>query len=319
MNRKIRCIIFTIFSNALIGNCIGATECFSDYQPATIVEIRPDFYDVTPPYAAFDPCNATVDLRIIKNSTKLMIVMHGGGGATGSERQLAAMLNKEGISTLTFDAFKMNKLFKNNIFWASNVFTGPKQRMLYHSAHSAIKWVKDNVETKNLDIHLYGVSSGATAALNLASLENLPQLKSVFVEGVASMGIGLPNVIRKPVVFIFGKQDNYGGKRIDEYVWKRSVPCSWNIEILNTPEGTSIGCNRFENPNSSIVTLENYLKIQNEAGANITTYYYDGAGHDIFSGGMKSFMFGSSLHATLGANWGVSDKVLKDILTKIKP
>ena len=53
-----------------------------------------------------------------------------------------------------------------------------------------------------MDIHLYGVSSGATAALNISSNEDLPNLKSVLIEGTAPIGIGLPDRLLKPV-FLF--------------------------------------------------------------------------------------------------------------------
>ena len=218
-----------------IQNCVAASECLSDYEPANITQVAPNLFAVSPPYASFDPCNKSVVLNIVKNSTKLVIVMHGGAGGADSQAKLASALNKEGISTLFFDAFKMNKLYKDARWWAWNNTTGPKQRMLYHSNLAAIKWLRKNTETAQMDIHLYGVSSGATAALNISSNEDLPNLKSVLIEGAAPMGIGLPDRLLKPVFFIFGAQDNYGGVTEDEFIWKRVVPCSWNVAILETP------------------------------------------------------------------------------------
>ena len=89
-----------------IKNCVAATECLSDYEPPNITQLAPNLFGISPPYAAFDPCNKSVVLNIIKNSTKLVIVMHGGGGGSDSQAKLAGALNKEGVSTLFFDAFK---------------------------------------------------------------------------------------------------------------------------------------------------------------------------------------------------------------------
>ena len=304
-----------------IQNCAAESECLSDYEPANIIQVAPNLFAVSPPYASFDPCNKSVVLNIVKNSTKLVIVMHGGAGGADSQAKLASALNKEGISTLFFDAFKMNKLYKDARWWAWNNTTGPKQRMLYHSNLAAIKWLRKNTETAQMDIHLYGVSSGATAALNISSNEDLPNLKSVLIEGAAPMGIGLPDRLLKPVFFIFGAQDNYGGVTEDEFIWKRVVPCSWNVAILETPAGNAAGCNLFANSTNLINSLDSYIKQQKTKGANLTVKYYDDAGHDIFDGKIRRFRMNTvagSLYATLGAAGGASDKLLIDILAFIK-
>ena len=132
-----------------IQNSAAATECLSDYEPANITQLAPNLFGISPPYASFDPCNKSVVLNIVKNSTKLVIVMHGGGGGADSQAKLASALNKEGISTLFFDAFKMNKLYKDARWWALNNTTGPKQRMLYHSNLAAVKWLKKILKQRN--------------------------------------------------------------------------------------------------------------------------------------------------------------------------
>ncbi len=301
----------------IFKNCLAATECLPDYDPPQITQAAPGLYGIGPPYAPFDPCNKSVNLTIVKNSTKLVIVMHGGGGGSESQATLAAALNKEGISTLFFDAFKMNKLQKESKWWALNALTGPKQRMLYHSNLAAVKWLSQNAETAHMDIHIYGVSSGATAALNISSIENLPNLKSVLLEGAAPIGIGLPDDLLKPILFIFGAQDNYGGKTSNEYIWNRVVPCSWNIEILQTPAGNAARCNRLENSSNTIESLDSYINYQTKKGQNLSVRYYDEAGHDIFSGRLRKFIMNSPsgpLYATMGAARNASDKLLKDIL-----
>ena len=326
-NNKISVKLFPkIFLYALscfltIQNCVAATKCLSDYEPANITQLAPNLFGISPPYAAFDPCNKSVVLNIVKNSTKLVIVMHGGGGGSDSQAKLAGALNKEGVSTLFFDAFKMNKLYKDARWWAWNNTTGPKQRMLYHSNLAAVRWLAKNTETAQMDIYLYGVSSGATAALNISSNGDLPNLKSVLIEGTAPMGIGLPDSLLKPVFFIFGAQDNYGGVTEDEFVWKRVVPCSWNVPILETPYGNATGCNSFENRDNKINSLDDYIKNQKNKGANLNVKYYDEAGHDIFDGRIRKYRMNApagSLYATMGAAGGVSDKLLKDILAFIK-
>ena len=127
--------------------------------------------------------------------------------------------------------------------------------------------------------------------------------------------------ILKPVFFIFGTEDNYGGKTIDEYIWNRVVPCSFNVEILETPAGNAAGCNYRENSFNTINSLDSYIKQQKTKGANLTVKYYDDAGHDIFDGKIRRFRMNTpsgSLYATLGAAGGAPDKLLIDILAFIK-
>ena len=76
-----------------IQNCVATTKCLSDYEPPNITQLAPNLFGISPPYAAFDPCNKSVVLNIIKNSTKLVIVMHGGGGGSDSQAKLAGALS----------------------------------------------------------------------------------------------------------------------------------------------------------------------------------------------------------------------------------
>jgi hypothetical protein len=99
------------------------------------------------------------------------------------------------------------------------------------------------------------------------------------------------------------------------------VPCSWNVPILETPYGNAAGCNSFENRDSKINSLDDYIKNQKNKGANLSVKYYDEAGHDIFDGRIRKYRMNApagSLYATMGAAGGVSDKLLKDILAFIK-
>ena len=298
-----------------------ARECLSDYPPAEIKKIGANLYGVSPPYAGFDPCNESVSLKIISNSSIIFIIMHGGGGGSKSQTELANRLNKAGISTLTFDAFKMNKLSGSVHFWAVLNTTGPKQRMLYHSGIAAIKWMATQGDLSAHKIYAYGVSSGATAALNIAATQDLKNFHGSFMEGIAPIGIGLPDNIYYPVNFFFGRQDNYGGRQASEYVWHRTVPCSWNVPVMNTPDGNSKDCNFMANSNKNTQTSESYIAEQKSKGANISIDFFDGAGHDVFLGGMRTSTFQSqsgTLFSTLGANWGVSDLVFERIIALTK-
>lgn len=310
-------ILNFLFSNLLFSNnAFAAFECLADYEPAKIMQVGPKLFSILPPYASFDPCNKSVELNIIKNSSDLVVLMHGGGGLSESQAKLAKALNNEGISTLFFDSFKMNKIHMDSRWWALNNTTGPKQRMLYHANIAAVKWLGKNFDTAHFNVHLYGVSSGATAALNISSNEDLNNLKTVMVEGGAAMGIGLPDKIIRPTFFIFGLEDNYGGKTIDEFMWNRVVDCSWNIEILNTPVGNAIDCNRYVNKKNKTESLDNYINRQKNNGYPISIKFYKDAGHDIFSGKIRRFIINSpsgNLFATLGANEDASNKVFIDI------
>ena len=89
---------------------------------------------VTGKVSKFDPCNKNVFYNISSNeSLPLFILLHGGGGAKDVSEINKGLL-KLGVSTLIFDAYKMNG-------FAQTPFTSNfhRQRMILPIAVGAIK------------------------------------------------------------------------------------------------------------------------------------------------------------------------------------
>lgn len=308
-----------LLSFALFFASVANATCLPEHKEATIVPMPPGpFYNVTGNMANFSDCHPSVNLTIVSPKAPVVIVLHGGGGTENYQLAMAKRLNDEGFSTLTYDAFKMNGLYKETIFWAREMYTPPKQRMLYHTALGAYQWLLDNPKIVNKSIYIYGTSSGATAALNVASVADPATLKAVFAEGPAPQGIGFPDILRVPVYIIYGKEDNYYTVDPNERFWQKVEKCNWNAPSLDTPAGNTFNCNYRDNPQSTTEPALDYFKRQQNKGYKITITYYDDAGHAFFLGDLKREYFPSSKrHVTFGSSKSTKDNLVKDVATVI--
>ena len=315
-----------------------SAQCESNYPPAAmsngqIPNIHSSIYFVDGPYAGFDPCNSTVDIRVNGKSDTFVIVLHGSAGSDRNQLNVAKRFQDEGYSVLMFDAFKMNKLSKDYNFWMWTVHTSSHQRMMYFSSVAAIQWLKKNHPERSKKIIFYGNSLGATTALNVAATEGLDPLVMVIADAPASYGIGLPDNLLVPVYILYGLQDNYGGGwPADELLWKRKAPCLWNAPIQNTPLGNAANCNySIYAQGANIKTIlakrspsvEEYVDDQKKKGAMISINLFDGAAHAIFRGtDIESETLvsasGVKFYKSLGSKPGVADKVFQEMLAAIK-
>lgn len=313
----------------LIPALAFAKQCESDYPPpqltqGTIPNIHPGVIFFEPPYAGFDPCNSTVELKINPNSDTFVLVLHGSGGTDNSQRGVAKRFEKAGYSVLYFDAFKMNKINKDALFWSTQVHAGSTARMLYFSGLAAIKWLVKNHPERSSKVVVYGFSMGGMAAINLAATEDLSAVTSVVAEAPANNGIGLPDKLLKPVSIFYGTQDNYGGLSLDEFLWKRRSPCLWGAPIENTPVGNAASCNYFKYERGQRTqSVEDWIGEQKNKGANITFQFVEGAGHAMFNGrfietATRSTPSGIKFYSTTGSQLGVPDKAFQNVLGMIK-
>lgn len=234
------CISFFIlfFSTVSVAsNCIPQTQSSTKIVPGLV------FYTIEGDLAEFDPCHSSVSINInkAKPTAPIFILIHGGHGLTNDVRNLSAALINLGFSTIYFDAFQMNDLYPRGMSWFQ-MSNDPKQRMLYKSNLAAYHWIAENYPNAE-DVYLYGISNGATTAVNIAAIEGLNKIKGVLAEGMPTLGLGLPNEIFYPVRLIYGKLDSYAAKSLDVKLWNRRNTCIMNTEIFSQPLGNAVNCN----------------------------------------------------------------------------
>ena len=306
-----------------------ATQCESNYPAATLSQgTKPNIHSgvnfVEPPYAGFDPCNGSVDLKINDQSDTFVVVLHGGGGLDPSTTSVGKRFQKAGFSVLMFDAFKMNKISRDGVFWGASVHAGSTGRMIYFSALESIKWVMKNHPEKSKKIIVYGLSTGGTAAAHLAATDGLDRLQMVFAEGPNNAGIGLPDKLLKPVHVFYGALDNFGGSAEDEFLWKRRSSCLWNSPSYNMPAANIAKCNYSTwTRGDRGQTVEEWVAEQKNKNADISFRFIDGASHAIFNGRdinslVRATPSGIKLYWTTGAKPGVADKLFDELLAVIR-
>lgn len=289
ISRRLATVMTCLFW--LVGTSLAA-ECRKFPAPlGELIEIRPRMYAVSGPIAEFDPCNASVELKLPKDDIKqpLVIISHGGAGLGASERNLASELRKLGFATLIFDAYKMNGFNHDWLFWAEQVTNESRQRMNYKTTLGAYEWVLQNDKIDTSRIYFHGLSNGANVVVNIAGAVDPIHVKGVFAEGTMMSGIGVPDKLNVPVRLLFGKLDNYGGRQENEWRWLIKEACALNGRTQNfiQPSGSSQRCN-FDN-NSSDMTESpiEWYEAQKKSGVDIDVWWYEDTAHGMFTGALN--------------------------------
>lgn len=319
---------------AISLSCAGQTP--SDCKPAPdnvaeLVQIRPRFHTVRGPLAEFDPCHKSSQLKVpsrwngrpLPTKPPLVIIVHGGGGLGMLERNLAAALQSHDIATLVFDAYQLNGFYQGYPFWGSQATNESRQRMIYKAAKGAYEWAltqSDKVDTQS--IFLQGVSNGAAVVANLASIVSPDHVKAVIPEGLPGMGVGLPDNVAVPVKLVFGKLDNYGGQRQDDWMWQRQESCRVNRVAPELPKGNAQECNWRVNPEGLTEKPIDWMHRLKAKGADIDVWFYEQAAHGILQGHLdrKMLTYGTD-HVTFswtGSEAAAKEKLVADLLKLIQ-
>lgn len=298
----------------------GHAACPAEHRAARFLD-TPPIVTVVGPFAEFNHCHPSVEWVRTDASKPTFILLHGGGGGDENyTRALAGRLNREGFNTLVFDAYKMNGLYRDTGFWARKVYTPPKQAMMFFTGLGAYEWLRDHAEVTRKAFYVYGVSSGATAAINIAAVGDPASLKGVFAEGPPAWGIGLPDRLSVPVHVLIGDRDNYFSHG-NEKLWQRREKCSWSSMVTGVPRGTASTCSFQNNKSDENETLEEYIRRQQARGYEILVKEYPNAGHAFFWGDIKVFTYpdpanpGKARYATLGANESARTAVIRDLVS----
>lgn len=170
------------------------------------------------------PNNLEGVLNVPKNAKGVVLFAHGSGSGRFSPRNnfVAQVLNKGNLGTLLIDLLtkKEDEIYENRF----NI------ELLTERLKSAIQWLQQTQETKLLSIGLFGASTGAAAALEVAA-----QLKEK-IKAVVSRG-GRPDLARhvlgqvvSPTLIIVGGND-YGVIELNREAFEL-LTCEKKFEII---------------------------------------------------------------------------------------
>ncbi len=186
-------------------------------------------------------------MRAIPDGAKgLVIFAHGAGSSRLSPRNnfVAEEIRKKGVGTLLFDLLteEEDEIYENR-------FDIP---LLADRLKIVTEWVKNQSETKNLNIGYFGSSTGAAAAI-IAAADIGPEIKAVVSRG------GRPDLagealsqIQSPALFMVGGND-FGVIELNQESYDM-MKCEKELKII--PGATHL----FEEPG----TLEEVARLAAE-------------------------------------------------------
>jgi putative phosphoribosyl transferase len=161
--------------------------------------------DVCPVTVTAGKVSLEGDLCIPSNASGLVVFAHGSGSSRKSSRNryVAQVLRQTGLATLLFDLLTIEEE-------KMDMQTGRYRfdiRMLANRLVSTTQWLKENPETKDMNIGYFGASTGAAAAL-LAAAEHSDDIGAVVSRG------GRPDLarpalpyVKSPTLLIVGGHD----------------------------------------------------------------------------------------------------------------
>jgi dienelactone hydrolase len=299
---------------------------------ADLVETRPGFHRVAGPLAEFNPCHSSVELSMpgffadkLADKPPLMIIAHGGNGPGSAEKEMVRRMNSHGVATLLYDAYNMNGFeYRGTNLFLTGASNESRQRMILKATVGAYQWAKKLKQVDTSRIFIHGLSNGGSVALNMAALSEPEHVRAVFAEGATPTGIGMPDKIKVPLYMVFGKIDNYGGKKEDDWMYTRTDPCAFNQVSPLTAVGTASRCNSRVNPEKMTISPQVWGEELKAAGQPIDFWFYENAAHGLLAGfidrGMRTYGSGPSAsvrYGWIGANTDAANQFVKDLMRVI--
>jgi dienelactone hydrolase len=232
--------------------------------------------------SGFDPCHPSVQWRVPENADNPAVVLavHGGGGRRDAQA-ITDQFYQHGYATLIFDAYAMNGFTRT-----PRLGNAARQLMLFKVASEALNWLKGRTEIDTRNIHVYGISNGASVVLNLAALGPPYEIRSVFSEAPTPVGMGLPDTIRVPTLMVFGQEDDLGAP-LGKKRWEISMPCRINVKVRQAPSGTATDCSKDAPNGRMMTTVEWSKKVTLVDAGRLDTVYLDGVAHGGFLGPLE--------------------------------
>ena len=181
-------------------------------------------------------------LSLPANAQQIVVFVHGSGSSRHSPRnqRVARALNEGGLGTLLFDL-----LMPNEAEDRANVFDID---LLAERVHVARSWLATAPETGQLNVGLFGASTGAAAALTSAARD--PDRLSAIVSRGGRPDLAessLPHV-QAPTLFIVGALDHQVVQLNESAA--RMLRCEHRIEVV--PGATHV----FEEPGTLDIVAE---------------------------------------------------------------
>lgn len=173
-------------------------------------------------------------LTIPESTQGLVLFAHGSGSSRLSPRNnfVADILNDAGLATLLIDL--LTKEEDQNYQTRFNI------DLLTDRLNVVIQWLKKHSQTQNLDLGLFGSSTGAAAALRVA-YELGKEIQAVVSRGGRpDLAMNVLDRVTAPTLFIVGGND-FGVIELNQKAFAR-LTCSKKFEIV--PHATHL----FEEP-----------------------------------------------------------------------
>lgn len=141
-------------------------------------------------------------LVIPRNAKGIVLLAHGSGSGRLSPRNnfVADILNKEGFATLLIDLLTHDE--------DNNQRTRFDIPLLSLRLEAAVLWLKENEETLELPIGLFGASTGAAAALETAAAFTNLILAVVSRGGRPDLAKRVIGLVEAPTLLIVGGNDH---------------------------------------------------------------------------------------------------------------
>lgn len=173
-------------------------------------------------------------LKIPPLAKGIVLFAHGSGSSRFSPRNnfVADVLNEAGLATLLIDLLTKQEDENYQTRFDINLLT---QRL-----GLVVQWLKKQPETKHLSIGLFGSSTGAAAALQVASAMD-KEIKAVVSRGGRpDLAMAILDNVTAPTLFIVGGND-FGVIELNQEAYER-LACLKKFEII--PNATHL----FEEP-----------------------------------------------------------------------
>lgn len=142
-------------------------------------------------------------LKIPQSARGIVLFAHGSGSGRLSPRNnfVADILNKAGLATLLIDLLSKQE---DEVYQ-----TRFNIDLLTERLNSVVQWLKKQSETANLEIGIFGASTGAAAALRVAS-ELGDEVKAVVSRGGRpDLAMSVLDSVIAPTLIIVGENDFY--------------------------------------------------------------------------------------------------------------
>ena len=182
------------------------------------------------------PMKLVGDLSLPEDAKGLIIFAHGSSSSRLSPRNIyvSDILNYHHLATLLFDLLTEEEDSK-----IANRFNVD---LLSSRVNQAIDWAVKNKMLTDVDIGLFGASTGAAAALK-ASVDNAEHIKAVVSRGGrVDMAYPVLDQVKAPTLLIVGQNDS-GVREINEEAFLR-LNC--HKELAEVPHAGHL----FEEPHA---------------------------------------------------------------------